>query len=79
MPRLKHPQAPKLIARNVWRFREQRRITASELADQLDWSLVELYKIESGDKTDMSLDELERLALALFVEPADLLMRHSSH
>jgi DNA-binding Xre family transcriptional regulator len=79
MPRLKHPQTPKLIARNVWRYREQCRMTVSALAETLDWPLVELYKIEGGDKTDLSLDELERLALALFVEPADLLRRNSAH
>ncbi|ODT80681.1 MAG: hypothetical protein ABS76_14480 [Pelagibacterium sp. SCN 64-44] len=75
MPRLKHPQTPKLLARNVWRYREQRGITASDLAEKLDWPLIELYRIEGGDKTDMSLDELERLALALHVSPADLLRR----
>jgi len=77
--RLRYPQVPRLLARNVWRFREQRRITASALAEQLDWPLVELDKIENGDKFDLSIDDLERLALALFVEPADLLRRNSSH
>lgn len=79
MARLKHPQTPKLLARNVWRNREQRRITASDLAEKLDWPLVKIYQIESGDKTDLSLDELERLSLALFVEPADLLRKNSPH
>ncbi|WP_332713298.1 helix-turn-helix domain-containing protein [Pelagibacterium mangrovi] len=79
MPRLKHPEAPRLLARNVWRYREQRRITVSALAEKLDWPLVELYKIEGGDKFDLSLDELERLSLALHVEPADLLRRNSDH
>ena len=77
MSRLKHPQTPKLLARNVWRYREQHRITANDLAEKLDWPLVEIYQIESGDRTDMSLDELEKLALALFVEPADLLTRYT--
>lgn len=79
MPRLNHPQAPKLLARNVWRYREQRRITVSDLAEKLDWPLAEIDKIENGDKIDLSLDELERLSLALFVEPADLLRRNSAH
>ncbi|WMT87033.1 helix-turn-helix domain-containing protein [Pelagibacterium sp. 26DY04] len=79
MPRLKHPQAPKLLARNVWRYREQRRITANALAETLDWPLVEIDKIESGDKFDLSLDELERLSLALHVSPADLLRRNPDH
>ena len=78
-PRLKHPQAPRLLARNVWRYREQRRMTAGALAEHLDWPLVEIDKIENGDKADLGLDELERLAVALFVEPADLLRRHSAH
>ncbi len=75
--KLRHPQAPRLLARNVWRLREQRRLSASALAEQLDWPLAALDKIENGDDTDMSLDDLERLALALFVEPADLLRRRS--
>jgi DNA-binding Xre family transcriptional regulator len=72
-PRLKHPEAPRLLARNVWRFREQRRLTPSALAEKLDWPLVEIDKIENGDKVDLSLDDLERIALALFVSPGDLL------
>lgn len=76
-PRLKHPEAPRLLARNVWRFREQRRMTARALAEHLDWPLAEIDKIENGDKADMTLDELERLSLALFVEPADLLARYT--
>lgn len=74
-PLLKYADTPRLLARNVWRFREQRRITASALAEKLDWPQVELDMIENGDKRDLTLDELERLALALYVEPADLLRR----
>jgi transcriptional regulator with XRE-family HTH domain len=77
-PRLKHPEAPRLLARNVWRLREQRRMTARALAEHLDWPLVEIDKIENGDKFDLSLDQLERLSLALHVDPADLLSRNSS-
>ncbi len=77
--RLRHPAAPRLLARNVWRFREQRRITASALAEKLDWPLVEIDKIENGDKNDLTLDELERLSLALHVEPFDLLSRSTAH
>lgn len=78
-PRLKHPEAPRLLARNVWRLREQRRMTARALAEHLDWSLLEIDKIENGDKFDLSLDELERLSLALHVDPADLLERKIGH
>lgn len=78
-PRLKHPEAPRLLARNVWRYREQRRMTARALAEHLDWPLVEIDKIENGDKFDLSLDQLEVLALALRVDPADLLRRNSAH
>ncbi len=77
--RLRHPEAPRLLARNVWRFREQQRITAAGLAEKLNWPLVEIDKIENGDKYDMSLNDLERLAIVLFVEPADLLRRSSRH
>ena len=68
-----------MLARNVWRFREQRRLTASALAEKLDWPLVEIDRIENGDKFDLSLDELERLSLALHVEAADLLKRILAH
>ncbi len=78
-PRLKHPEAPRLLARNVWQYREQRQMTASALAEHLDWPLVEIDKIENGDKTDLTLDELERLSLALHIEPADLLRRNPAH
>lgn len=78
-PRLKHPEAPRLLARNVWRLREQRRMTARALAEKLDWPLVEIDKIENGDKFDLSLDEIERLAIALMTEPADLLRRSTAH
>lgn len=78
-PRLKYPDAPRLLARNVWRYREQRRMTANALAEKLDWPLSEIDKIENGDKFDLSLDELERLSLALHVEPSDLLRRNSGH
>lgn len=78
-PRLRHPEAPRLLARNVWRLREQRRMTARALAEKLDWPLVEIDKIENGDKFDLSLDEIERLAIALMTEPADLLRRSAAH
>jgi len=78
-PRLKHPEVPRLLARNVWRLRELHRMTASALAEKLDWPLSEIDKIENGDKADLSLDDLERLGLALMAEPADLLRRNLAH
>lgn len=78
-PRLKHPEAPRLLARNVWRYREQRRMTARALAEHLDWPLVEIDKIENGDMVDLTLGELEKISLALHIEPADLLRRNSTH
>ena len=54
-------------------------MTARALAEHLDWPLVEIDKIENGDKTDLSLDQLERLSLALHVDPADLLRRNLAH
>lgn len=54
-------------------------MTASTLAEKLDWPLVEIDKIENGDKADLSLDDLERLGLALMAEPADLLRRSAAH
>src|SRR5690606_22056098 len=78
-PRLKHPEVPRLLARNVWRLRELRRMTASTLAEKLDWPLSEIHKIENGDKADLSLDDLERLGLVLMADPADLLRRGAAH
>jgi transcriptional regulator with XRE-family HTH domain len=78
-PLLKFPDAPRLLARNVWRIREQRQMTARALAEHLNWSLVEIDKIENGDKFDLSLDQLERISRALHVEPADLLKTSSAH
>ncbi|WP_332713286.1 helix-turn-helix domain-containing protein [Pelagibacterium mangrovi] len=49
------------------------------MAEKLDWPLAEIDKIENGDKTDLTVDELERLSLALHIEPADLLRRNSAH
>lgn len=54
-------------------------MTARALAEHLDWPLVEIDKIENGDKFDLSLDQLERLSLALHVDPADLLKRSASY
>lgn len=54
-------------------------MTAGALAEKLDWPLSEIDKIENGDKVDLSLDDLERLGLALMAEPADLLRRSCSH
>ncbi len=54
-------------------------MTARALAEHLDWSLVEIDKIENGDKADLTLDELEKISLALHIEPADLLRRNSAH
>jgi len=51
-------------------------MTARALAEFLDWPLAEIDKIENGDKFDLSLDELERLSLALHVDAADLLRRN---
>jgi len=54
-------------------------MTAQALAEHLDWSLVEIDRIENGDKFDLSLDQLEVLSLALHCEPADLLRRGAAH
>ena len=54
-------------------------MTAAALAEHLDWPLVEIDKIENGDKTDLTLDDLERLALALHREPVDLLKGNPFH
>lgn len=54
-------------------------MTVTDLAGKLNWSLAEIDKVENGDKTDLTLDDLERLALALHREPAELLMDGRRH
>ncbi|WMT86218.1 helix-turn-helix domain-containing protein [Pelagibacterium sp. 26DY04] len=62
----------KMLARNVWRWREIRRISASELAKRVDWSVVEIEQVERAEKFDLSLEDIDSLAIALQIAPVDL-------
>lgn len=74
-PQLKHPKVPRLLARNVWRWRAIRKLTASELAEQIDWPLAEVEALEYADKPNITIDDIDRLAKALGIEPVDLFHR----
>ena len=68
----------RMLARNVWRLRELRGISASTLAEKLDWPLVMIEELERAERFDISLSEVGELADALDVEPYDL-FRRSTH
>lgn len=68
-------QGQMLLARNVWRWREIRKVTASEVAEKIGWPLVELEALERADKPNITLDDIDRLALVLGIEPIDLFRR----
>lgn len=70
--------AQRLLARNVWRLRELRKMNAATLAERMDWPLVEIEALERAEKPGITLDDLSRLAEILSADPFDLL-RRSSH
>lgn len=61
-----------MLARNVWRWREIRRISASELAKRVNWSVVKVEQVERAEKIDLSLQDIDELAIALQIAPVDL-------
>jgi XRE family transcriptional regulator, regulator of sulfur utilization len=63
----------KLLGRNVQRLRLARDMTMERLAGKADLSVYVLGRIETG-KSNPGIDAVFRLARALGVQPADLLM-----
>jgi transcriptional regulator with XRE-family HTH domain len=65
-------EGQRMLARNVWRLREARRMSASKLADRLSWPLIAVEELERAEKLDISLAEIDQLASALAVQPYEL-------
>ncbi|WP_156385927.1 helix-turn-helix domain-containing protein [Devosia sp. Root685] len=61
-----------LIAGNVVRLRRIRNLSLETFATRLGWSLAEVRALETSDKFNLALDDIDNLAQALDVEPAAL-------
>lgn len=61
-----------LVAGNVVRLRRIRKLSAETLAARLGWTIADLSALEAADKADLALDDIDKLAQALDVEPAAL-------
>lgn len=64
----------RVVAENVRRLRREARQSQEELAERAALHRTYVGSIERAER-NLSLDNIERLALALQVEPADLLRR----
>lgn len=64
--------ARSVLARNVRRLREARGLSQEKLAELADFRQAHVSEIESG-LTNLTLDNLQALAVALGVRPMDLL------
>jgi transcriptional regulator with XRE-family HTH domain len=67
-------QLRSVLARNVRRLREKRGLSQEALADSANIDRTYVSSIER-ERYSTSIDLLERLAIALSVSPAELLMR----
>ena len=61
-----------LIAGNVIRLRRIRNIGLEVFAERLGWSVTEVRALETSDRFNLALDDIDNLAQALGVEPAAL-------
>jgi DNA-binding Xre family transcriptional regulator len=68
-------EGQRMLARNVWRLREVQRMNADKLAAKLDWALVELEKLERAEKADITLQDIDDIAVALQVHPHQLFVK----
>lgn len=73
--RLRITEGQRMLARNVWRLRELRGMSAEALADKLGWQLAAVEAMERAEKPDITLDDIDRMAEALAAEPFDLFRR----
>jgi transcriptional regulator with XRE-family HTH domain len=64
----------RVVADNVRRLRREAQQSQEELAERAELHRTYVGSIERAER-NLSLDNIERLALALRVEPADLLKR----
>ena len=61
-----------LIASNVIRLRRIRNLSLEVFAERLGWSVAEVRALETSDRFNLALDDIDNLAQALGVEPAAL-------
>ncbi|MET0439648.1 MAG: helix-turn-helix transcriptional regulator [Devosia sp.] len=61
-----------LIAGNVIRLRRIRNISLEVFAERLGWSVTQVRALETSDRFNLALDDIDNLAQALGVEPAAL-------
>jgi transcriptional regulator with XRE-family HTH domain len=64
--------ARRVLARNVRRLREAKRLSQEKLAEMAELRQAHVSEIESG-LTNLTLDNLQALAMALGVRPMELL------
>ena len=62
----------KQASENIKKFRELRNLSREQVASELDMSLSGYSKIERGE-TELSLGKLNKIALVLGVDPAQIL------
>jgi transcriptional regulator with XRE-family HTH domain len=61
-----------LIANNVVRLRRMQKLSLEVFAERLGWSVAEVRALETSDRFNLALDDIDILAHALGVEPAAL-------
>ncbi len=61
-----------LIANNVIRLRRLQKLSLEVFAGRLGWSVAEVQALETSDRFNLALDDIDNLAHALGVEPAAL-------
>jgi len=74
MKRVKQHLARKLFATNLRRERERRELSQEALADLAGLHRTYVGSVERGER-NISIDNIERLALALGLEPFELVKK----
>lgn len=79
-PSLRKPSKELLdaLSKNLRRAREERHLSQEALAERSDLHRTYVGSVERGER-NVSLSTLETLAVALDVEPADLLRKGGGH
>jgi transcriptional regulator with XRE-family HTH domain len=70
--RLKRPAARRILAENLRRLRHESRLSQESLADLASLHRTYVGSVERGER-NISIDNIEKLAHALRVSPAELL------
>ena len=76
LPRLRLPSARKILADNLRRLRHDRGLSQEALADLASLHRTYVGSIERAER-NISIDNIEKLANALDVMPAELLLPQS--